>query len=89
MKSRDFAYWLQGFFEIHGAGPKRPEPHDDMALHGYQVELIRKHLALVFKHEIDPEAGDEKMQEALNAIHSGKPKPAATHPLYTSTLIRC
>lgn len=64
MTSRDFCYWLQGYFEI-GAG--------DMgnALSGQQVDAIRRHLALVFKHEIDPGAGDEKHQAALDDIHSG------------------
>jgi hypothetical protein len=59
MKSRDFAYWLQGFFEISGAS----------GISGEQAETIRKHLALVFKHEIDPEMGDAKHQDELNAIH--------------------
>lgn len=61
MKSESFCYWLQGYFEV--ADPK--EINED------QVEIIKKHLALVFKHEIDPSMGDEKHQEELNEIHSG------------------
>lgn len=64
MTSRDFCYWLQGFFELHGAGPKRGEPHDDKALNGYQVEMIEKHLAMVFKHEtLNPE--DKNMSNLI------------------------
>lgn len=64
MKSRDFCYWLQGFFEISGS--------DELKLS--QVEKIRKHLALVFAHEIDPEMGSKPIQNKLNKIH-GKPNP--------------
>jgi hypothetical protein len=35
---------------------------------------VRRHLALVFKHEIDPSAGGAAHQAELNAIHAG---PAA------------
>ena len=34
-----------------------------------QVNIIKKHLGLVFKHEIDPSMGDDKHQEELNKIH--------------------
>ena len=37
--------------------------------------MIKKHLALVFKHEIDPSMGDDKHQEELNSIHNGSNKP--------------
>jgi hypothetical protein len=67
MTSRDFCYWLQGFFEI--STTTHPELDVD------QVECIRKHLALVFKHEIDPSAGPPEHQVALNEIHNPKPKP--------------
>lgn len=62
MTSRDFCYWLQGFFEIHGA--------DSSSLTSKQVDMVQKHLALVFKHEIDPSYGDEKHQQLLNEIHN-------------------
>lgn len=93
MRSRDFCYWLQGFFELHTAGPKRPEPHDDMALSGYQVDMIAKHLALVFKHEIDPSAGSQVHQDDLNAIHNFmKPQPEKVekiNPANKDILFRC
>lgn len=60
MTSRDFAYWLQGFFEVS-------EPKE---INEKETLMIKKHLALVFKHEIDPSMGNEKHQEELNIIHN-------------------
>ena len=62
MKSRDFCYWLQGFFEIQ-------EQKDGPPLTSKQVNMIKAHLAMVFKHEIDPSMGDENHQEDLQDIH--------------------
>lgn len=59
MQSRDFCYWLQGFFEVSGAKSTSEE----------QTKMIRDHLNLVFVHEIDPSMGDEKHQATLNKIH--------------------
>lgn len=61
MTSRDFAFWLQGYFEIA----------DPIKIGEQEVNLIKKHLNLVFKHEIDPSMGDEKHQQVLNEIHGG------------------
>jgi hypothetical protein len=61
MTARDFCYWLQGFIEIS---------HDPPPLTAAQVDIIRRHLALVFAHDIDPKAGGPEMQAKLNAIHS-------------------
>lgn len=67
MTSRDFAYWLQGFFELREEGT---------GLSAKQAELVEKHLALVFKHEIDPSQGSPEHQNELNQIHnSGSYKP--------------
>ena len=60
MTSRDFAFWLQGFFEV--ANPS--------TIGSKETDMIKKHLALVFKHEIDPSMGDEKHQQVLNEIHT-------------------
>jgi hypothetical protein len=60
LNSRDFCYWLQGYFELNGYTDLTKE----------QVETIGKHLNLVFVHEIDPSYGDEKHQEKLNNIHN-------------------
>lgn len=64
MTSRDFAFWLQGFFEIGNAETLTKE----------QTIMIKKHLNLVFIHEIDPSMGDEKHQQVLNKVHNGFPK---------------
>jgi hypothetical protein len=64
MTARDFAYWLQGYFEIHGKAE---------SLTPQQVEMIKRHLALVFQHEIDPSFGDEQTQQTLNNIHGNNP----------------
>jgi hypothetical protein len=82
MTSRDFTFWLQGFFEI--ANPV------DISIG--QTEMIKNHLALVFKHEIDPSMGDEKHQDELNLIHhSSKPHEFPSSYLDTNKdgLMRC
>ena len=71
MLSRDFCYWLQGFFEIQAqcGGQGTPET---VGLNAQQVSCIRNHLALVFKHEIDPSMGGPDHQKVLNEIHQPK-----------------
>ncbi len=71
MTSRDFCFWLQGYFEIN-----TPD-----SIQEKQTEIIKKHLALVFKHEIDPSMGDKEHQTALNEIHHDGPAGG--------TLFRC
>lgn len=67
MTSRDFCYWAQGFFEI--ANPQE-------GLTPQQTELIKKHLNMVFFHEIDPSySKDPKHLAALQKIHDGLNKP--------------
>lgn len=65
MTSRDFCFWLQGYFEIVDAD-KQGIPMTDS-----QVKMIKDHLSLVFIHEIDPSMGNKPHQDKLNAIHSG------------------
>lgn len=64
MKSRDFCYWLQGFFELRNIST----PKDKQLVHE-EVEMIEKHLNLVFKHEIGPSMGNEEHQTKLNFLH--------------------
>jgi hypothetical protein len=67
MQARDFVFWLQGFFEIN-------EPQ---TINKQQVEIIKNHLNLVFKHEIDPSLNEGKTKEEvkeLHDIHDGKKK---------------
>ena len=59
MKSRDFCYWLQGYFEISG---------DSFELSEAQVDTIRRHLNMVFIHEIDPSFPADQ-QDALSDAH--------------------
>lgn len=66
MTSRDFCYWLQGYFELT----------NPTELNFNQIETIRKHLDMVFIHEIDPTFGGQKEQDKLNNIHNGNtPRP--------------
>jgi len=82
MTSRDFCFWLQGFFEIG----------EVKQITAKESEIIQRHLALVFKHEIDPaiEAVSIVTKAELDAIH--KPAspafgPISMHP--DAGLIRC
>jgi hypothetical protein len=65
MTSRDFAFWLQGFFEI-----SKENPNYSGELNSAQVKMIEKHLSLVFVHEIDNSYGDKKHTDKLNGIHN-------------------
>jgi hypothetical protein len=82
MTSRDFCYWLQGYFEIANAHALTD------ALSVKQVEMIKRHLALVFKHEIDPSIPDPK--GILQAIHDGTGFPHTDGaPTKPEVLYRC
>lgn len=75
MKSVEFCYWLQGFFELSGGVKPLTEE---------QTKCIQAHLALVFKHEIDPSYPNNA---ALSAIHSAIDQPG--HHSLHDELIRC
>ena len=70
MTSRDFCYWLQGLFEIG----------DPKTLDEKQTDLVKRHLAMVFKHEIDPAAGPPAHQQELDELHSGQRPPLEAKP---------
>lgn len=75
MYSQDFCYWLQGYFELSGT----------KELNEKQIEIVKNHLNLVFKHEIDPQhEGDPTV---LQNIHDGKP-PWNSHPS-GDPVVRC
>ncbi len=59
MKSRDFCYWLQGFFELKDA--------NDITTS--QAKVIQDHLSMVFIHEIDP-SFPATQQVALTTAHN-------------------
>ena len=58
MTSREFCYWLQGYFELTGGTALTPAG----------TETVKRHLALVFKHEIDPSYPNGA---ELDEIHEG------------------
>lgn len=64
MTSRDFCYWLQGFFELNAQTTTSPPQ-----LNAAATDCVMRHLALVFKHEIDPSAGPPEHQKVLDQIH--------------------
>lgn len=68
MTSRDFCYWLQGYFEIAG--------HNGVT--ETQSAVIQKHLALVFKHEIDPSFPDSKELDKIHNVQRPMYNPNAT-----------
>lgn len=72
MTSRDFCFWLQGYFEI--------KADSNSELSQGQVDMIKRHLNLVFKHDIDPSIPDPTGE--LQAIHDGTPhaKPQIFSP---------
>lgn len=66
MRSTEFAYWLQGFFELSETNEITPR----------QVEIIKNHLKLVFYYDIDKSYNvDQKTSETMQSIHDG------THPI--------
>lgn len=82
MNSIDFCFWLQGYFEISG----------NKAVSDDEVEIIKNHLNLVFKHEIDPlrESETPTLVDVLNEAHNGlKPSNKPNNGLSNDTLIRC
>lgn len=84
MTSRDFCFWLQGFFELN------PGTDGRLGLTPEQSSIVRRHLSLVFKHEIDPSmaepADKTPHQQALDAAHATPPQPAWVPPGLT---MRC
>ena len=60
MTSRDFCYWLQGHLEL--TNPTH--------ISGRALDSIKKHLSMVFLHEIDASFPKEQ-QSALNNAHHG------------------
>ena len=62
MKATEFCYWLQGMFEL--AEPKE--------LNAEQTDLIKRHLAMAFLHDIDKQV-PENEQKILNKMHGNNP----------------
>jgi hypothetical protein len=64
VQSRDFCFWLQGFFELSG----------DATVSASQATVISRHLELVFRHEIAP------LAKAKPAPDAPRPEPAPPPP---------
>ena len=63
MTSTQFAFWLQGLFELT----------DTKTLNEKQVQTIKNHLKLVFLYDIDPSySNDKTVQQIFQNIHDGK-----------------
>jgi len=71
MNTIDFCFWLQGYFEISNGGEISKE----------QAEIIKNHLSLVFKHEIDP-LRESETSTAVNVLNEA-------HSPLNDKLIRC
>jgi hypothetical protein len=83
MSAVEFCYWLQGKLEIDAAKHGDAGEYTE-GLSASQVEVIKKHLALVFVHDIDPKAGGPEVQSKLNKIHGHTPAPCNKN-----TTMRC
>lgn len=82
MTSREFCYWLQGFFELQAAGGAT-----GLVITTGQLQCVQNHLNMVFKHEIDPSQGSPEHQAELSAAHEGSP-PSADRPPVTVEQIK-
>lgn len=85
MKATDFAYWLQGVFELG----------DIKSFDEKQTAIIKRHLAMVFYHDIDPSAGKSE-QDDLSKLHESgsliSKQPASfknKHQNFDGVLARC
>lgn len=61
MKATEFCYWLQGMFELNPAQELTVE----------QTDLIKRHLQMVFLHDIDKNYPVEQ-QKPLYDLHRQK-----------------
>lgn len=68
MTSRDFCFWLQGFFELR----KAESNFDPNPISATQVDMIERHLNMVFENDIDPSIDGESKdkKEKLDAMHN-------------------
>lgn len=81
MTSRDFCYWFIGYLEISGAS----DASNVLGISPKQLEVVCRHLDMVFITEIDPSFKPE-ITPALDAAHDGIQKP--TYPM-GGIIMRC
>lgn len=79
MTSRDFAYWLQGLFELAG--------EDCKSLDERQTSLIKAHLQLVFVHEIDKSMPNVQLDAIHKAAVEKARQDAMPQPAYPPSSI--
>jgi hypothetical protein len=84
MTSREFVYWLQGYFEVDEAAKDGLQT----GLTHKQVSLIKKHLNMVFVHEIDPSYSDSDKLDTVHNPPPAPPKPPVKIP-YVPSRPRC
>ena len=63
MTTTNFAYFMQGFFELE----------DPKSISSEKLAQIKGHLKLVFRDDIDHSHGGASHQEELNQAHQGYP----------------
>ncbi len=73
MTSQQFCYWLMGYLEMHQAGVSAGAVIPGLT--SEQMNVMKRHLDLVFIHEIDPQAGGKEVQDKLNKIHNNPNVP--------------
>jgi hypothetical protein len=77
MTSRDFCYWLQGFFELTDS--------TEAYIDDRKADLIRRHLNMVFIHEIDPSFPADQ-QDALTEAHTMDIESYSPNPRF---IVKC
>jgi hypothetical protein len=75
MTTRDFCFWLQGFFEING---------EDKAMTDKQAKMVKEHLDSVFQHGV--KSGDVAVGPPTNIPNAAPaippPNPGGRAPTY-------
>ena len=61
MTTREFCYFMQGFMELS----------DPKTISAQELTMIKGHLKLAFRDDIDPSMGDDEHQNELNTAHTG------------------
>jgi hypothetical protein len=71
MKAENFCYWLNGFFEL--------QQDKTVGITAEQAACIKRHLNMVFMHEIDPSLGTPEYRQELAREHDA-PSPSPSRP---------
>jgi hypothetical protein len=94
VNATEFCYWLQGYIEVTKAGQPPGNSPLMWTLNQGQLDVIDRHLALVFRSDIDPKQGPPAVQQQLQTIHDGLPSGVSIQPAPYSvappgTVVRC